>query len=46
MTAVDDYSTANKIHFNSIAHQYDDNDHAVKRAEKFALLKTIHKLKR
>jgi uncharacterized protein YdcH (DUF465 family) len=43
MAAVDNLSAANKSHFDSIAHQYDDNDQGVKRAEKlFAPPKTIH----
>jgi hypothetical protein len=36
MATVDNHSAANKSHFDSIAHQYDDNHSAVKRAEKFA----------
>lgn len=34
---VNNHSVANKAHFESIAHKYDDNDYAIKRAEKFDL---------
>jgi hypothetical protein len=36
MAAIDELSAANKAHFDSIAHQYDDHNYAVKRAEKLA----------